>query len=45
MLVASAKALLLVIVGHRSQLTIASAPPAYAAVLDAQQESQLRGGG
>jgi predicted ATP-grasp superfamily ATP-dependent carboligase len=45
MLVASAKALLLVIVGHRSQLTIASAPPAYAAVLEAQQESQLRGGG
>jgi predicted ATP-grasp superfamily ATP-dependent carboligase len=43
--VASAKALLLVIVGHRSQLTIASASPAFAARLEAQPESQMRGSG
>jgi predicted ATP-grasp superfamily ATP-dependent carboligase len=44
-LVASAKALLLVVVGHRSQLTIASAAPTFAGVIETQPESQMRGSG
>lgn len=42
-LVASAKALLLVILGHRSQLTVASTPPPYVSLLAPHKEPQVGG--